>query len=73
MEAVTDRLSFPGLLIRPVPPEFWDPKKYEVYKEQLSNKVWLFFTTFGFQEKFESNRPGKFESNGPFEPIDVAQ
>ena len=23
--------------------------------------------------KFESNRPEKFESNGPFEPIDVAQ
>jgi hypothetical protein len=42
-------------------PEFWDPKKYELYKEQLSNKVWLFFTTFGFQEKIESTDrvPGK--------------
>jgi hypothetical protein len=61
-------------------PEVWDPKKSGLYKEQLSNKVWLFFPQkhlnlhlFGFQEKFESNRPGKFESNGPFEPIDVAQ
>ena len=61
-------------------PEVWDPKKSGLYKEQLSNKVWLFFPRkhlnlhlFGFQEKFESNRPGKFESNGPFEPIDVAQ
>jgi len=60
--------------------EVWDPKKSGLYKEQLSNKVWLFFPQkhlnlhlFGFQEKFESNRPGKFESNGPFEPIDVAQ
>ena len=62
-------------------PEFWDPKKYELYKEQLSNKVWLFFTTFGFQKKFESNRPGSRKNldrtdrenlNGPFEPIDVA-
>jgi hypothetical protein len=61
-------------------PEVWEPKKSGLYKEQLSNKVWLFFPQkhlnlhlFGFQEKFESNRPGKFESNGPFEPIDVAQ
>ena len=67
-------------------PEVWDPKMSGFYKGRLSNKVWLFFSTFGFQEKFESNRkspegfqekfesnrPGKFESNGTFEPIDVA-
>ena len=61
-------------------PGVGNPKMSGFYKGQLSNKVWLFFTRkhlnlhlFGFQEKFESNRPGKFESNGPFEPIDVAQ
>ena len=26
---------------------------------------------FEFQEKLESNRPEKFESNGPFEQIDL--
>ena len=39
-------------------PEVWDPKMSGFYKGRLSNKVWLFFTIFGFQEKFESNRTG---------------
>ena len=51
-------------------PEVWDPKKSGLYKEQLSNKVWLFFPqkhlNFSVSRK-NLNQTDRENLKGPFD------